>query len=660
MKFNTITLCNIGPYAGEAKFDFKTEQQNKVILIGGKNGAGKTTLLNSIKIGLFGSYSFGYKSDNKEYFSRINRLLNNDAKQSRVGESFKITIDFNMPDGFYDKNYIITRGWKYEAARHNEYFQVKTEGRYLNGEEMASFQTKIREYLPPELLDFTLFDGEEIAKIVSQDELPKYLRALSKVVFKLNWFESLEEDLDTYSSQAVSSNDQNQKDLQQALERQRILRKNSLEIKTQKEEVQSILQSTEEEISYFKSEFEKNGGLVKAEREKLLSEIQQREIRRKVLSEDVRNYVSNVLPFQLAVPLLLDAQKQIADEESVHFITKLEKMLGEGELASILSSLDVEEAGSKQEILKNALISSLKSEQDTSIIHGASFSESSQIEQTIITLKSNTTISVQEKIAESNEKLQELKKLRESLKINDSTSEFNDMLAEIEVLQKRSGEAKEQWFSLEKEYQQVEKELNSVTNTVDKLELQILNDSKASQSFKEARKIIKLSEKFREVQLLKKIHQVQREALGMLNQLLRKKDYISSVKIDPQTFDVQLEGNDELIINKTTLSSGEKQMLLISLVWAMFKSSDKELPFIFDTLLGRLDKDHKRAILTKFIPKAGTQAIVLSTDSEIDKEYYDLLAPYIAKEYTLLFSVDTNSTTLLHDYLPMLAEGIEK
>ena len=52
--------------------------------------------------------------------------------------------------------------------------------------------------------------------------------------------------------------------------------------------------------------------------------------------------------------------------------------------------------------------------------------------------------------------------------------------------------------------------------------------------------------------------------------------------------------NNEL--EKRTLSAGEKQILLISIIWAIFQCSGRQVPFIFDTLLGRLDKTHKAAI----------------------------------------------------------------
>ena len=61
MKINTIKLNNIGPYKDSNIFELdSSNSNNNITLIGGKNGTGKTTLLKSIKIGLFGCFSYGY------------------------------------------------------------------------------------------------------------------------------------------------------------------------------------------------------------------------------------------------------------------------------------------------------------------------------------------------------------------------------------------------------------------------------------------------------------------------------------------------------------------------------------------------------------------------------------------------------------------------
>ncbi|WP_347861065.1 hypothetical protein U0355_10220 [Salimicrobium sp. PL1-032A] len=98
------------------------------------------------------------------------------------------------------------------------------------------------------------------------------------------------------------------------------------------------------------------------------------------------------------------------------------------------------------------------------------------------------------------------------------------------------------------------------------------------------------------------------------------------------------------------LSAGEKEILLLSLIWAMFKASGRRVPFIFDTLLGRLDKTHKSTVLSKLIPASGEQTLVLSTDTEIDEFHYDLIKPHLSHVYTLDFDNEKQSVSIHPDY----------
>lgn len=138
----------------------------------------------------------------------------------------------------------------------------------------------------------------------------------------------------------------------------------------------------------------------------------------------------------------------------------------------------------------------------------------------------------------------------------------------------------------------------------------------------------------------------------MLKKILRKQNYVSSIVIDPQTYEVRLLDHQKEYLEKSTLSAGEKQILLLSIIWSIFKCSGRKVPFIYDTLLGRLDKTHKASILKDFIPNTGRQAIVLSTDTEIDELHYNLLKNHIAKEYMLDFDVEKNSTKIHNKYFP--------
>lgn len=657
MIFNTIELNNIGPYVGKNKFDFTGTQTSKVVLIGGKNGAGKTTLLNSIKIGLFGSFSFGYKSDNKEYFNQINQLLNNKVKESHIQKPFSISVHLTINEDYEQKSYNLTRSWKIQNNKINEFFHVESSGKMLNESETYIFQSKLKESLPPQLLDFCLFDGEEIANIVNNNELSAHLNALSKVVFKLNLFEKLEEDLQVYSQNAFDSNNKNHILLEEHKIKQNEIKGTYDSLVHSIADLENVREQLLDDLNLNKKEFEHNGGIVKAEREKLLSEINFLENERKKISEEIKTYTSTVLPLHLSFKHLVQARKQIRDEESIHFVKKLDNLLGNQELDNIILQLQLSPSVENKELLKKSLLNSIQSDEVNLVIHDASFSDSSMVEQAYLRAKNLTPLSIKEKVEHSNQKLQSLKELKDRLKIHDTTSEFDELLKNIEHLQQELTHTDEKINNLKSSLVQTNNELEQINVSIDKLEHAIYTDKKTETSFKEARKIIQLSERFRKLQLQKKMQQVQQEALKMLNKLLRKKNYVNAIVIDPDTYEVDLIDSEGRFINKVTLSSGEKQMLLIALIWAVFKSSNREVPFIFDTLLGRLDKFHKSALLRDFIPNAGTQSIILSTDSEIDEEYYNIIQPHLAKEYTLNFKVAEQATTILHEYLPLLTEG---
>jgi DNA sulfur modification protein DndD len=59
---------------------------------------------------------------------------------------------------------------------------------------------------------------------------------------------------------------------------------------------------------------------------------------------------------------------------------------------------------------------------------------------------------------------------------------------------------------------------------------------------------------------------------------------------------------------------------------------------IIDTPLGRLDQAHRSNIVTKFLPVAAEQVIVLVTDSEIDATWHAALEPHLAQEALIEFS----------------------
>ena len=135
MKLNYLKLKNIGPFIGEHTIELTTNRTHNIILIGGKNGSGKTTLLKSVKYGLFGSYSFGYKNTNKSYFDEIGQFIS----INRTDQDCYVEICFSLVEQYKQSNVIIKRNWKIDGNSIEEKVLVILNKKELNHEAAKSY-----------------------------------------------------------------------------------------------------------------------------------------------------------------------------------------------------------------------------------------------------------------------------------------------------------------------------------------------------------------------------------------------------------------------------------------------------------------------------------------------------------------------------------------
>jgi len=142
----------------------------------------------------------------------------------------------------------------------------------------------------------------------------------------------------------------------------------------------------------------------------------------------------------------------------------------------------------------------------------------------------------------------------------------------------------------------------------------------------------------------KKLELLESYILDKLQVLLHKQNFIEKISIDRETFQVKLyKGNDDEI-TKDMLSKGELQMYATAVVWGLALTSGRPLPFMIDTPLARLDEEHRNSIVEEFYPNASHQTIILSTDSEVNFEYYQKLEPYISSSFVIQYDSDKGST----------------
>jgi DNA sulfur modification protein DndD len=126
--------------------------------------------------------------------------------------------------------------------------------------------------------------------------------------------------------------------------------------------------------------------------------------------------------------------------------------------------------------------------------------------------------------------------------------------------------------------------------------------------------------------------------------LLRKQSLVERIHIDPATFAITLFNRASHALPKERLSEGEKQIFAISVLWGLARASAHPLPAIIDTPMARLDAAHRRHLVERYFPNASHQVLILSTDTEVDRHYYQALQPHIARAYHLRYDEETRAT----------------
>jgi DNA sulfur modification protein DndD len=165
-----------------------------------------------------------------------------------------------------------------------------------------------------------------------------------------------------------------------------------------------------------------------------------------------------------------------------------------------------------------------------------------------------------------------------------------------------------------------------------------------------ANKVIEAMTSLSDNLIQSKVSQLESEFNKVFKRLTRKNDMAYQAKIDRINFMIDLVDKNGNKVNKKLISSGEKQIYALAMLEALGKTSGKDLPFIIDTPLGRLDSNHRSKLVKNFFPVIGEQVIILSTDTEVDEQFYNDLHPSVKTAYEIKYKDGNNSSTVTEGY----------
>jgi DNA sulfur modification protein DndD len=149
---------------------------------------------------------------------------------------------------------------------------------------------------------------------------------------------------------------------------------------------------------------------------------------------------------------------------------------------------------------------------------------------------------------------------------------------------------------------------------------------------------------FRERLLASKAQWLSEMITTEFQNLLHKKNLISRVLVEPQSFAVSIEDINGHFLPMERLSAGERQILAIAVLSALIRERKGRFPVVVDTPLARLDRNHRESLIHNFFAKVSHQVLVLSTDEEVEGPVYNALEKHLNREYELLFNDQMRSS----------------
>jgi len=116
--------------------------------------------------------------------------------------------------------------------------------------------------------------------------------------------------------------------------------------------------------------------------------------------------------------------------------------------------------------------------------------------------------------------------------------------------------------------------------------------------------------------------------------LLGPSQLIKSVRLDDQ-FNMTYYDEQEEQVARRSISAGMRQLVAMSMLWALKDEANRPLPVVIDTPLGRIDRQNRALLMSDYFPRAGNPLILLPTNSELATEDYAQLSPHIARRYEI-------------------------
>lgn len=678
LTINRLEFSNFKRFYGVVRLELSTDPEagRSIILIGAENGRGKTSIQEAIHHVLYGEKSYPGIRGRDHYLKTVSDRLNRRALDEGQTE-FLVAMDLTVEGPGATHTYRLERRWEVDVRtrRAVDYtLSIAEDGvpiRATSADDSiaALYDDFVWGLVPPQVSPFFFFDGEKIQQYAEKGFFGEEMAEAIQNILDIKVYQTLRDDLkknviDFIARTEINSDAQGDlfelrqeaKRLEGEIERKRLRLK---ELAEEVEEIQRKKQFAGEELTTLASPHQ-------SERESLIAEQQRLEAEEVEANKDVERAFEELpllLPGALAEQLRqrLDEEGRLVttperSEELRRRVAAIEERVVESVTSRPASSSEELRLSSRDADLRRAIVHT--SAYDVLELHDAPakhrLHDISEGQRRAIIDRLHEVKRCRCLLTEAMDRRERasVQRRRVEAKLNSTTDDpyVVELLAKQVELSRQLGQREQEEKTLRGELAKLESDIAKRNGQIEHREQRRRGKNIAVQTVQFAHSVRDALQEFIHRLSIQKLKSVEQRFLEMYSTLRKAEDPWHSVEVDLTTYEVLLKDGQGRRLERTVFSAGMKEMYALSLLWALGQTSGRQLPIVIDTPMGRLDRRNREALFEKYLPRAGHQVIVLSTDTEVDLEWARRLESHVAKQYHLDWDSSTDGTVVKTGY----------
>lgn len=652
MIFKTLSLENFRVFNGLHNIELAPRRDGllskPVVLFGGLNGAGKTSILSAIRLALLGRKAVGDAVSKKDFNEYLTEQINKKAVKDNTDPVAKVSLEFTHTHQGKHSTYRVVRNWSLDTDESLILFKNDVCEESLTTEQVQSF---LHELVPPGIGDLFFFDGEKIAEL-AEDDTGSYLKEAVQKLLGIDVINRLSDDLDIYIKQ-ISQKAADAKTVKVISELEQEKTEFLLQANTEREcedQIKRKLADIELQIREAEQKIQDRGGAWAKTKNDEKDKADELIKKKAILETKLLNELDGSFPLSLAPNAMAELINTLSKEQDVKDSQAFSNKLSEN-LTGLESVIKSQFKNDSDKLLTTI------NEYFNSICTPSSGNLELDISNTdfnLIQAQMQDASLAKKHCNELTKELLETEQTLESVSINiqraPDEEELSSLYNNLRKLDTEKHKLKTQYgHHLVKAKSFITKALE-LAKKLEKLYTSQKTEASISKAVGRVDATTKVLHEF-SVQLTEmRVSQLEELFAQSYRKLARKEDLKVSAKIDATTFDVTLVDSDGMGINRKSMSAGEKQIFAFAILEALGKLSGKVLPVVVDTPLGRLDSKHRDKLVKHYFPEAGEQVILLSTDTEVDEDFFSAMSHEISHAFEIEFDEKTKCSTLKEGY----------